>query len=93
MQMVMEEIMRVSKYDCNVIIFGSTGVGKEKVANLIQKSSDRKMQAFVKINCGAISPNLIESEFFGYEKGAFTGANATRKEGIFRNGKQWRYVP
>lgn len=83
MQMIMEEIMRVSKYDCNVIIFGSTGVGKEKVANLIQKSSDRKMQAFVKINCGAISPNLIESEFFGYEKGAFTGANATGKKGYF----------
>lgn len=68
MQVVMEEIMKVSKYDCNVIIFGSTGVGKEKVANLIQKNSDRKMQPFVKINCGAISPNLIESEFFGYER-------------------------
>ncbi len=83
MQLVMEEIMRVSQYDCNVIIFGSTGVGKEKVANLIQKSSDRKMQPFVKINCGAISPNLIESEFFGYERGAFTGANATGKKGYF----------
>ena len=83
MQMVMEEIMKVSKYDCNVIIFGSTGVGKEKVANLIQKNSDRKLQAFVKINCGAISPNLIESEFFGYEKGAFTGANTTGKKGYF----------
>lgn len=83
MQLVMEEIMRVSQYDCNVIIFGSTGVGKEKVANLIQKSSDRKMQPFVKINCGAISPNLIESEFFGYEKGAFTGASANGKKGYF----------
>jgi len=83
MQVVMEEIMKVSKYDCNVIIFGSTGVGKEKVANLIQKNSDRKMQPFVKINCGAISPNLIESEFFGYEKGAFTGANTTGKKGYF----------
>ncbi len=83
MQMVMEEIMKVSKYDCNVIIFGSTGVGKEKVANLIQKNSDRKLQPFVKINCGAISPNLIESEFFGYEKGAFTGANTTGKKGYF----------
>ena len=71
------------KYDCNVIIFGDTGVGKEKVANLIQKNSDRKMQPFVKINCGAISPNLIESEFFGYEKGAFTGANASWQEGLF----------
>ena len=83
MQMVLEEIFKVSKYDCNVIIFGDTGVGKEKVANLIQKNSDRKMQPFVKINCGAISPNLIESEFFGYEKGAFTGANQSGKKGYF----------
>lgn len=83
MQTVLDDILKVSKYDCNVIIFGETGVGKEKVANLIQKNSDRKMQPFVKINCGAISPNLIESEFFGYEKGAFTGASATGKKGYF----------
>ena len=83
MDAVLEEIMRVSKYDCNVIVFGDTGVGKEKVANLIQKNSDRKMQPFVKINCASISPNLIESEFFGYEKGAFTGANTTGKKGYF----------
>ena len=83
MRLVLDEILKVSKYDCNVIIYGETGVGKEKVANLIQKNSDRKMQPFVKINCGAISPNLIESEFFGYEKGAFTGANATGKKGYF----------
>lgn len=80
---VLEEIMKVAKYDCNVIVFGETGVGKEKVANLIQKNSDRKMQPFLKINCGAISPNLIESEFFGYEKGAFTGANINGKKGYF----------
>ena len=83
MRNVLREIANVSKYDCNVIIFGDTGVGKEKVANLIQKNSDRKMQPFVKINCGAISPNLIESEFFGYEKGAFTGANTGGKKGYF----------
>ena len=83
MKVVLDEILKVSRYDCNVIIFGETGVGKEKVANLIQKNSDRKMQPFVKINCGAISPNLIESEFFGYEKGAFTGANASGKKGYF----------
>ncbi len=83
MRNVLREIANVSKYDCNVIIFGDTGVGKEKVANLIQTNSDRKMQPFVKINCGAISPNLIESEFFGYEKGAFTGANTGGKKGYF----------
>lgn len=80
---ILEEMAKVSRYDCNVIIFGDTGVGKEKAANIIQKNSDRKMQPFVKINCGAISPTLIESEFFGYEKGAFTGANASGKKGYF----------
>ncbi len=83
MQAVLENIIKISRYDCNVIIFGDTGVGKEKAANLIQKNSDRKLQPFVKINCGAISPSLIESEFFGYEKGAFTGANAGGKKGYF----------
>ena len=80
---VVEDMTKVSKYDCNVIIFGDTGVGKEKAANIIQKNSERRMQPFVKINCGAISPTLIESEFFGYEKGAFTGANTTGKKGYF----------
>ncbi len=83
MKKVLQDILKVSHYDCNVIIFGDTGVGKEKAANLIQKNSDRKMQPFLKINCGAISPNLIESEFFGYEKGAFTGASSTGKKGYF----------
>lgn len=83
MRTVLDDIMRVSKYDCNVIIFGDTGVGKEKAANIIQKNSDRKMQPFVKINCASISPNLIESEFFGYEKGAFTGASMNGKKGYF----------
>ena len=83
MKSVMEEIINVSKYDCNVLITGETGVGKEKVANIIQKNSSRKVQPFIKINCASISPNLIESEFFGYEKGAFTGASAGGKKGYF----------
>ncbi|MGX8774868.1 MAG: sigma 54-interacting transcriptional regulator, partial [Bacillota bacterium] len=83
MRTVLDEIMSVSKYDCNVLITGATGVGKEKVANIIQKNSRRKMQPFVKINCASISPNLIESEFFGYEKGAFTGADTKGKIGYF----------
>lgn len=83
MHTVMREIMSVSKYDCNVLITGETGVGKEKVANMIQKNSSRKVQPFIKINCASISPNLIESEFFGYEKGAFTGASASGKKGYF----------
>ena len=83
MKAVMEEIISVSKYDCNVLITGETGVGKEKVANIIQKNSARKVQPFIKINCASISPGLIESEFFGYEKGAFTGASAAGKKGYF----------
>ena len=83
MAQLLEEMLSVAKYDCNVIITGNTGVGKEKVANIIQKNSARKMQPFMKINCAAISPNLMESEFFGYEKGAFTGANMSGKKGYF----------
>lgn len=83
MRSVLDEIMSVSKYDCNVLITGPTGVGKEKVANIIQKNSRRKMQPFIKINCASISPNLIESEFFGYERGAFTGADSKGKVGYF----------
>lgn len=83
MHSVIDEIMSVSKYDCNVLITGETGVGKEKVANIIQKNSARKLQPFIKINCASISPNLMESEFFGYERGSFTGADAKGKQGYF----------
>ena len=62
---------------------GETGAGKEKVANIIHKNSNRNMQPFIKVNCASVSPNLIESEFFGYEKGAFTGANTGGKKGYF----------
>lgn len=85
MAMVLEEILKVSKYDCNVLITGETGVGKDKITNIIQKNSVRNMQPFIKINCAAIAPNLMESEFFGYEKGAFTGANASGKKGYFES--------
>jgi len=83
MSRVLEEILSVAKYDCNVLITGDTGVGKEKVASIIQKNSNRKMQPYVKINCASISEKLIESELFGYEKGAFTGANTSGKKGYF----------
>ncbi len=83
MASVLDEILTVAKYDCNVMITGETGVGKEKVANIIYKNSSRKMQPFIKVNCASISPALIESEFFGYEKGAFTGASPGGKKGYF----------
>ena len=63
----------------DVLIHGETGTGKEVVANLIHHNSARRGLAMVKINCGAIPENLLESELFGYERGAFTGAAKTKK--------------
>lgn len=83
MNAVVEDAITVAKYDCNVLITGDTGVGKERIASLIQRNSTRKMYPYIKINCASIAPNLMESEFFGYEKGAFTGADAKGKKGIF----------
>ena len=80
---IIDEVMSVAKYDCNVLITGDTGAGKEKIADLIQKNSSRSMHPFVKVNCASISPALMESEFFGYEPGAFTGAGTTGKKGFF----------
>lgn len=68
-------ISQVAPSDTSVLITGETGTGKGIVASIIHKSSARKDQPFVVINCGAIPENLIESELFGYEKGAFTGAD------------------
>ncbi|TCO75205.1 sigma 54-interacting transcriptional regulator [Marinisporobacter balticus] len=74
---------RVAKVDTTVLVLGETGVGKEEVAKFIHKNSNRRRNQFIKINCGAIPVNLIESELFGYEKGAFTGANREGKVGLF----------
>ena len=68
------EIQKAAKYDCSVILTGESGTGKEVAANLIYRMSSRKNGPFVKVNCAAIPKELMESEFFGYEKGAFTGA-------------------
>lgn len=67
-------IQKIAPYDVNVCIDGESGTGKELVANQIHMLSPRKNNPFITINCGAIPDTLIESEFFGYEKGAFTGA-------------------
>lgn len=74
---------RVAKVDTTVLILGETGVGKEEVAKFIHKNSARNSNAFIKVNCGAIPENLIESELFGYERGSFTGANKEGKMGLF----------
>lgn len=71
-------IAQVAKSDSNVLIHGESGTGKDVIANCIHLLSDRKMKPYVPINCGAIPQELIESELFGHEKGAFTGASAKR---------------
>lgn len=78
-----DQVLNIANYDCNVIIQGETGVGKEKILELIHKNSTRKSNSCIKINCATIQDNLAESEFFGYEPGAFTGAQAGGKKGYF----------
>lgn len=77
-------IYRLCKVDTSVLIRGENGTGKELVARAIHYNSHRKVGSFVAVNCGAIPDNLIESEFFGHEKGAFTGA-VERKIGRFQS--------
>lgn len=75
--------LRVAAVDSTVLIEGESGVGKELVANTIHNNSTRKDGAYIKINCGAIPENLLESELFGYEPGAFSGAGKQGKPGMF----------
>ncbi len=79
---VMEKVNQVADLDSPVLLLGETGVGKDVIANAIHYSSSRKDGPFVKVNCGAIPESLIDSELFGYEKGAFTGA-ISQKRGRF----------
>lgn len=77
------EAIQVAENDASVIIYGETGTGKEVFARAIHNLSKRKNNVFMAINCGAIPENLIESELFGYEKGSFTGASLSGKQGKF----------
>lgn len=79
MQKIFELIRTVSPTDTTVMIRGESGTGKELVAKAIHLNSKRKYFPIVTVNCGAIAESLLESEFFGHEKGAFTGANYKRK--------------
>lgn len=83
---MLEVLYRASKValtDTTVLVTGETGTGKEEIAKLLHENSSRSKNPFIKVNCGAISQNLIESELFGYEKGAFTGASSSGKMGYF----------
>ena len=82
MEKLKQTIVRLADSEMNVMITGASGTGKELVANNIHFRSKRKFENFVPINCGSIPHDLIESELFGYEKGAFTGANNS-KAGLF----------
>ncbi|MDP5255122.1 MULTISPECIES: sigma-54-dependent Fis family transcriptional regulator [unclassified Vibrio] len=79
-------IRRVAKTDTNILIVGESGSGKELVAQTLHLASHRHQQPFIAINCGAIAPDLIDSELFGHQKGAFTGANR-QHEGVFEQAK------
>ena len=76
-------INHIAPSDATVLITGESGVGKEVIADEIFKNSKRNKKPFIKINCASIPANLLESELFGYEKGAFSGANAKGKPGLF----------
>ena len=84
---VMEMVRQVSVMDSPVLLRGETGVGKDAIANAIHYSSPRRNGPFIKVNCGAIPDTLLDSELFGHEKGAFTGA-ATQKRGCFERANQ-----
>lgn len=82
MRRVYDQIVRVSATAVTVLITGESGCGKEVVASTVHELSRRRHRPFIAVNCGAISPNLIESELFGHEKGSFTGAER-QHQGIF----------
>ena len=82
-KLLAEKATRVAKLDATVLLTGESGTGKEVFANFIYQNSGRAGKPFIKVNCAAIPENLMESELFGYEKGAFSGADKNGKAGLF----------
>ncbi|MGI5920490.1 MAG: sigma 54-interacting transcriptional regulator [Syntrophomonadaceae bacterium] len=83
MRDLVDMVVRLAAVDSTVLIQGESGVGKELIAELLHTNSNRKNGPFIKINCGAIPENLLESELFGYDPGAFSGASKNGKAGLF----------
>ena len=82
MRQVMEQTVRVAETEMTVLVLGETGTGKGLLAQTIHETSTRRKRPFIRVNCGALPAGLVESELFGHEKGAFTGA-ASRQLGRF----------
>ena len=80
---VIRMLQKVKNMDTTVMFYGETGVGKEVFAKYLHREGKRSDRTFIKVNCGAVPADLMESEFFGYEKGAFTGADRSGKAGYF----------
>lgn len=85
MQNVVKAAAKVVEHDVSVLITGPSGSGKEMIANLLHSHSNRSKAPFIKINCAAIPEQLLESELFGYEPGAFTGGNSKGKKGLIES--------
>jgi len=83
MRRLVDLVLRISRVDSTVLLVGESGVGKDVFARLLHSLSDRNQQPFISVNCGAIPEHLLESEFFGYLKGAFTGADNQGRAGLF----------
>ncbi|QQK75762.1 sigma 54-interacting transcriptional regulator [Salicibibacter cibarius] len=88
MKRIMHLIKQVAKSDATVLLTGETGVGKNVFAQPLHDNSERKEEQLIEVNCGAVPPNLFESEMFGYEAGSFTGANKKGKAGLIEMADQ-----
>ncbi len=84
MKSLLDTVMRLAQFDSTILVTGESGTGKELIAETIHRNSQRSNGPFIKVNCGAIPENLLESELFGYDYGAFTGAKKEGKAGYFQ---------
>lgn len=88
MEQIISQVKKIAEFSSTVLINGESGVGKEVIAQAIHQLGGRSSKPFLKLNCGAIPENLLESELFGYAKGSFTGADKNGKDGYFKQADQ-----